>query len=62
MRDQRSARRPACASPRIIYGDGAEHGPALLIAAYRRIFDEPVGGAWAGDHFGVVANLALPPA
>jgi len=25
-----------------------------------RIFDEPVDGVWASDHFGVVADLALP--
>jgi endonuclease/exonuclease/phosphatase family metal-dependent hydrolase len=25
-----------------------------------RIFDEPVDGVWASDHFGVVAGLTLP--
>jgi endonuclease/exonuclease/phosphatase family metal-dependent hydrolase len=33
-------------------------GPTLRIAACERIFDEPVDGVWASDHFGVVADLA----
>jgi exonuclease III len=34
-----------------------DHGPTLRIADCRRVFDEPVGGVWASDHHGVVADL-----
>jgi endonuclease/exonuclease/phosphatase family metal-dependent hydrolase len=34
-----------------------EHGPTLDIAACSRIFDQPVNGVWASDHFGVIAEL-----
>lgn len=34
-----------------------ELGPTLDIASCDRIFDEPVGGVWASDHFGVSAEL-----
>jgi endonuclease/exonuclease/phosphatase family metal-dependent hydrolase len=37
------------------------HGPRLGVAGCRLAFDQPVGGVWASDHFGVVADLALPP-
>jgi len=38
-----------------------EHGGQVLdIAACARIFDEPVDGVWASDHFGLVADLAIP--
>ncbi|MEV0582150.1 endonuclease/exonuclease/phosphatase family protein [Nonomuraea sp. NPDC050310] len=33
------------------------NGPSLRIKACRRVFTEPVGGIWASDHFGVVADL-----
>ncbi|MEU4563905.1 endonuclease/exonuclease/phosphatase family protein [Actinoplanes sp. NPDC023936] len=36
------------------------HGPTLEVAGCRRVFDEPVGGVWATDHFGVVADLVDP--
>ncbi len=36
------------------------HGPTLAVTACRRVLDDPVDGAWASDHFGVVADLALP--
>jgi endonuclease/exonuclease/phosphatase family metal-dependent hydrolase len=36
------------------------HGPTLRVADCFRAFDRPVGGVWASDHFGVVADLALP--
>ncbi len=39
---------------------GAHGGPALDIAACDRIFDTPVEGVWASDHFGLVADLAMP--
>jgi len=35
-------------------------GPTLDVAACERVFDQPVGGVWASDHFGVVADLAIP--
>ncbi|MGY1715674.1 endonuclease/exonuclease/phosphatase family protein [Geodermatophilus sp. SYSU D01106] len=36
------------------------HGPTLQVTACARVLDEPVGGVWASDHCGVVADLALP--
>ena len=39
---------------------GLHGGPTLEITACERIFDEPVGGVWASDHFGVVADLEVP--
>ncbi len=36
------------------------HGPRLEVAGCRLAFDQPVGGVWASDHFGVVADLELP--
>lgn len=36
-----------------------DHGPTLDIAACTRIFDQPVDGVWASDHFGVAADLAV---
>ena len=38
----------------------ADHGPTLDVSACERIFEEPVEGVWASDHFGVVADLAIP--
>lgn len=38
------------------------HGlPTLVICACDRIFDAPVGGVWGSDHYGVMADLTLPP-
>lgn len=37
-----------------------DRGPTLHIEACARLFDEPVDGVWASDHFGVVADLAVP--
>jgi len=37
------------------------HGPALDVADCRLVLDEPVGGVWASDHFGVLADLVRPP-
>ena len=34
------------------------HGPTLDIRGCERLFDEPVDGVWASDHFGVVADLS----
>jgi endonuclease/exonuclease/phosphatase family metal-dependent hydrolase len=36
------------------------HGPPLDVTDCRLIFDQPVGGVWASDHFGVLADLQLP--
>jgi endonuclease/exonuclease/phosphatase family metal-dependent hydrolase len=36
------------------------HGPSLDVVDCRRAFERPVGGVWASDHFGVVADLAVP--
>lgn len=32
-------------------------GPTLSVADCARVFDQPVAGVWAGDHFGVLADL-----
>jgi endonuclease/exonuclease/phosphatase family metal-dependent hydrolase len=39
---------------------GQEHGPTLAVLDCRLILDESVNGDWASDHFGVVADFALP--
>lgn len=39
---------------------GAHGGQAMDIAACARIFDKPVTGVWASDHFGLVAELTIP--
>jgi endonuclease/exonuclease/phosphatase family metal-dependent hydrolase len=39
---------------------GEHGGQALDITACARIFDKPVDGVWASDHFGLVADLAMP--
>jgi endonuclease/exonuclease/phosphatase family metal-dependent hydrolase len=39
---------------------GEHEGPTLEIAACERIFDEPVEGVWASDHFGLSVDLAVP--
>ena len=36
------------------------HGPLLDVADCRLVFDEPVGGVWPSDHFGVLADLRRP--
>ena len=35
----------------------SDHGPTLDIRRCDRLFDEPVDGIWASDHFGVTADL-----
>lgn len=37
------------------------HGPTLDIPACSLLFDEPVDGVWASDHFGVTADLVVAP-
>jgi endonuclease/exonuclease/phosphatase family metal-dependent hydrolase len=39
---------------------GEHGGPTLEITACERIFDRPVDGVWASDHYGLVAELAVP--
>ena len=39
---------------------GSHGGRALDVASCRRVFDRPVDGVWASDHFGLVADLAAP--
>jgi endonuclease/exonuclease/phosphatase family metal-dependent hydrolase len=39
---------------------GAECGPTLDVHRCALAFDEPVHGVWLSDHFGVVADLAVP--
>src|SRR4029453_16030231 len=36
------------------------HGPSLAVTGARRVFDRPVDGVWPSDHFGVLADLAVP--
>jgi endonuclease/exonuclease/phosphatase family metal-dependent hydrolase len=36
----------------------SSHGPTLDIRACDRLFDEPVDGVWASDHYGVTADLS----
>jgi endonuclease/exonuclease/phosphatase family metal-dependent hydrolase len=36
------------------------HGPTLQVRDCRRVLDGPVNGVWASDHYGVLADLALP--
>jgi endonuclease/exonuclease/phosphatase family metal-dependent hydrolase len=36
------------------------HGPTLQVRSCSRLLAEPVDGVWASDHFGVVADLAVP--
>jgi endonuclease/exonuclease/phosphatase family metal-dependent hydrolase len=40
---------------------GEHGGPTLDIAECVLAFSEPVDGVWASDHFGVVADLVVPP-
>lgn len=35
-----------------------DRGPTLSIGSCSRLFDQPVRGVWASDHFGVTADLA----
>jgi endonuclease/exonuclease/phosphatase family metal-dependent hydrolase len=39
---------------------GDHGGPTLEVSACARIFDEPIDGVWVSDHFGIVADLAVP--
>ncbi len=35
------------------------HGPTLDVLDCRLLFDRPIDGTWASDHFGVLADLAV---
>jgi endonuclease/exonuclease/phosphatase family metal-dependent hydrolase len=37
-----------------------DYGPTLDVRACERLFDAPVDGVWASDHFGVVADFTVP--
>jgi endonuclease/exonuclease/phosphatase family metal-dependent hydrolase len=39
---------------------GEHGGPTLEVSACALAFDQPNDGVWASDHFGVVADLAIP--
>jgi endonuclease/exonuclease/phosphatase family metal-dependent hydrolase len=39
---------------------GEHGGPTLEITGCEPVFDQPVDGVWASDHFGLIADLALP--
>jgi endonuclease/exonuclease/phosphatase family metal-dependent hydrolase len=39
---------------------GELEGPTLEITSCERIFDRPVGGVWASDHFGLCVDLEVP--
>jgi endonuclease/exonuclease/phosphatase family metal-dependent hydrolase len=39
---------------------GGHEGRRFEIVSCERIFDEPVGGVWASDHFGLSVELAVP--
>lgn len=41
---------------------GLHCGPTLTIRDCRRVFDAPVGGVQASDHYGVMADLDPPAA
>jgi endonuclease/exonuclease/phosphatase family metal-dependent hydrolase len=36
------------------------HGPLLQVLGCDPLLDQPVGGVWASDHYGVAADLAVP--
>lgn len=36
------------------------HGAMLQVVHCDRLLDQPVGGVWASDHYGVVADLVTP--
>jgi endonuclease/exonuclease/phosphatase family metal-dependent hydrolase len=40
---------------------GMHCGPTLAIKRCQRVFDRPVDGVWASDHFGLMADLEPPP-
>jgi endonuclease/exonuclease/phosphatase family metal-dependent hydrolase len=41
---------------------GEHEGPTLEITSCERIFDRPLDGVWASDHFGLCVDLAVPAA
>ncbi len=45
----------------VLVRSGVHGGPTLAIRDCVRTFDEPIGGVWVSDHFGVAADLAPPP-
>jgi endonuclease/exonuclease/phosphatase family metal-dependent hydrolase len=39
---------------------GEHEGPTLEITSCERLFDEPIDGVWASDHFGLRVDLSVP--
>jgi endonuclease/exonuclease/phosphatase family metal-dependent hydrolase len=39
---------------------GDHGGPTLRIEGCRRVFEQPIDGTWASDHFGVAVDLGEP--
>jgi endonuclease/exonuclease/phosphatase family metal-dependent hydrolase len=39
---------------------GEHGGPTLAVRSCRQLFERPVDGVWASDHFGVTADLVPP--
>lgn len=56
-----SPRWPAARRIDYIFVRCNDEGPGLRVVACERILDEPVGGVWPSDHFGVMADLELMP-
>jgi endonuclease/exonuclease/phosphatase family metal-dependent hydrolase len=41
---------------------GEHGGPTLAVSSCERVFDQAADGVWASDHFGLTADLSVPPA
>jgi endonuclease/exonuclease/phosphatase family metal-dependent hydrolase len=39
---------------------GEHEGPTLEITSCERLFDDPIDGVWASDHFGLSVDLTVP--
>lgn len=46
--------------PQLLIMGRATYEVLALFAACARIFDAPVDGVWASDHFGLIADFAVP--
>jgi len=52
---------PFCRIDYIFVRCGEHGGPTLAISACALAFNQPIDSVWASDHFGVVADLSMPP-
>jgi endonuclease/exonuclease/phosphatase family metal-dependent hydrolase len=52
---------PYRAIDHILVRCGLHGGPTLAVRRCELFLDQPVDGVWASDHFGLVADLGLPP-